>query len=112
MPTSGDIVLLNLGVPHGREAGFARPAVVVTASRVLKHGPPIVQVVPLTSTLRPFDTDIRIEADTMNGLEVDSAAQCQHVRGVSITRVSDPVGSVTPVQLRQIRETLALLLDL
>lgn len=112
MPTSGDVVLLDFGLPHGREAGFPRPAVVVTARRVLKHGPPIVQVVPLTSTIRSFDTDVVIEADPTNGLDVNSAAQCQHIRGVSTTRISEPVGTVSTVQLLQIRETLALLLDL
>ncbi|MFT4010644.1 MAG: type II toxin-antitoxin system PemK/MazF family toxin [Nocardioidaceae bacterium] len=112
MPTSGDVVLLDFGVPHGHEAGFPRPAVVVTASRVLKHRPPIVQVVPLASTLRDYDTDILVEADETNGLDVDSAAQCQHIRSVSAARLSEPVGMISPVQLLQIRETLGLLLDI
>ncbi len=32
MPTSGDVVDLDLGAPEGREAGFRHPAVVVTAA--------------------------------------------------------------------------------
>ncbi len=39
MPTSGDIVDLDLGVPERREAGFRHPAVLVTAERILNAGP-------------------------------------------------------------------------
>lgn len=112
MPTSGDVVLLDFGVPEGHEAGFPRPAVVVTADDVLAEGTPIVQVVPLTSTLRGYRAEIRIEPDSTNGLEGASAAQCQHIRSVAASRIGERLGGLSPVALRQIRETLALLLDL
>ena len=112
MPTSGEIVLLDLGVPKGHEAGFPRPAVVVTANDVLAETTPIVQVVPLTTTVRDYKAEVLIEADSTNGLDVDSAAQCQHIRSVAASRLGDTVGEVSPFHLRQIRETLALLLDL
>jgi mRNA-degrading endonuclease toxin of MazEF toxin-antitoxin module len=35
MPTSGDVVDVDLGAPAGSEAGFRHPAVVVTAQRIL-----------------------------------------------------------------------------
>lgn len=40
------------------------------------------------------------------------AAQCQHVRSVAVTRIEARIGNVGPVVLGEIRETLALLLDL
>ncbi len=46
MLTPGDVVDLDLGMPSGSEAGLRRPAVVVTAARVLSGGPNVVQVVP------------------------------------------------------------------
>jgi len=112
MPISGDVVLLDFGLPQGHEAGFPRPAVVVTAGRVLKHRPSVVQVVPLTSAIRDYDTDVLIGADSGNGLGADSAAQCQHIRSVATSRLGDTVGAVSAMHLRQIREKLALLLDL
>jgi mRNA interferase MazF len=112
MPTSGEVVLLDLGVPHGHEAGFPRPAVVVTAAPVLKHGPTVVQVVPLTSTIRGYDAEVLIGADAANGLGVDSAAQCQHIRSVAASRLGETLGTISPVQLHQVRATLALLLGL
>ena len=46
-----------------------------------------------------------------NGAQ-DSAAQCQHVRSVSTRRARSPRGNVGPVLLAQVRETIALILDL
>lgn len=111
MLTSGDVVQLDLGVPTGREAGFPRPAVVVTAQALLDQSPTVVQVVPLTSTVRGFRSEVPVEPGS-NGLDRTSAAQCQHVRAVSTSRIDTVIGNVGPVDLLRIRETLALLLDL
>lgn len=112
MLTSGDIVDLDLGVPTGREAGFRHPAVVVTAQRILDATPSVIQVVPLTTTVRGFASEISIAPDATNGLDAPSAAQCQHIRAVSATRADIVRGSVGAVPLRQIRELLATLLDI
>ena len=112
MRGSGDIVNLDLGRPKGREAGYLHPAVVVTAQRILDAAPAVIQVVPLTSTLRRFHTEVVIEQDPTNGLEQSSAAQCQHVRAVSPTRVVRTLGNIGPLALSQIRETIAVIIDL
>ena len=112
MQSSGDIVRLDLGQPEGREAGYLHPAVVVTAQRVLDAEPTVIQVVPLTGTLRGFHTEVVIEPDPANELEQSSAAQCQHVRAVSPARVVDTLGNVGPLALSQIRETIAVIIDL
>lgn len=112
MPNSGDVVDLELGVPEGREAGFAHPAVVVTAQRILDAGPSVMHAVPMTSTIRGFHSEVVLEPDASNGLDVVSAAQCQHIRAVSPTRIRQVRGNVGATSLTQIRETIALLLDL
>jgi mRNA interferase MazF len=112
MPSSGDVVDLDLGNPEGREAGSRHPAVLVTAQRVLDASPSVVHVVPLTSTIRPFHSEVLIEADEHSGLTVPSAAQCQHLRAVSPRRILAVRGNVGPVPLAQIRATIAVLLDL
>lgn len=111
MLTSGDVVDVDLGQPEGREAGLRHPAVVVTAQRILSAEPSVVYVVPLTSTLRGFHSEVKIEPDDDNGLTIDSAAQCQHLRAVSTSRIVSPRGNVGTVTLAQIRETIAVLLD-
>lgn len=112
MPTSGDVVDLELGLPEGREAGFRHPAVVVTAQRILDAGPSVVQVVPLTTTVRRFHSELVLEPDETNGLDRVSAAQCQHLRAVSPRRIRTVRGNVGPTALAQLRETIAMILDL
>lgn len=112
MATSGDVVEVDFGVPAGSEAALRRPAVVVTADRVLVQGPRVVQVVPLTSTVRGYAAEVTVAADPANGLEVDSAAQCQHMRAVAAERIERTLGNVGPVILAQVRGTLSTLLDL
>ena len=112
MLTSGDIAELDLGPPEGREAGFRHPAVVVTAQRVLDAGSSVVHVVPLTSTIRGFGSEVLVEPDDSNGLSHTSAAQCQHVRAVSIRRVDRVHGNVGVAILAQIRDVIGLILDI
>jgi len=111
MLTSGDIAELDFGPPEGREAGFRHPAVVVTAQRVLDAGPSVVQLVPLTSTIRGFGSEVLVEPDDSNGLSHTSAAQCQHVRAVSIQRVDRVQGNVGVTMLARIRDVIGLVLD-
>lgn len=112
MPNSGDVVDLDLGAPAGREAGFRHPGVLVTAQRVLNAGPSVVHVVPVTTTIRRFHSEIVIEPDEANGLVAHSAAQCQHLRAVSTSRIVATRGNVGPAVLAQLRETIAVILDL
>ena len=112
MPTSGDVVDLDLGLPQGSEAGFRHPAVVVIAQRILNAEPSVIHVVPLTSTIRGFGSEISIEPDDHNGLSVTSVAQCQHLRAVSRQRIASTRGNVGAATLAQIRETISTILDL
>ena len=111
MLTSGDVVDLDLDLPEGREAGFRHPAVIVTAQRVLDNAPSVIHVVPLTSRLREFVSEVELEADPHNGLDTASAAQCQHVRAVAAGRIRESRGNIGSAALSQIREVLGLILD-
>lgn len=111
MLTSGDVVRLDFGLPASREAGFRHLAVLVSAQRILDAGPSVVQVVPFTSTLRGFASEVEIDADRANGLQRTSAAQCQHIRAVGIGRIEATLGNVGAAALVQIREVLGLILD-
>lgn len=84
----------------------------MTGQRILDANPSVVHVVPLTSAVRRFHSEVVIEPDLANGLSGISAAQCQHLRAVSPGRIVTEHGNVGPTVLAQIRETIALLLDL
>ena len=79
---------------------------------MLDQGPSVVQVVPLTSRIRGYRSEVTVEPDEGNGLDAISAAQCQHVRAIAVERLADPIGNVGTQTLSQIREILADLLDL
>lgn len=112
MLTSGDVLRLDLGLPEGREAGFERPAVLITAQGVLDAGPSVVQVVPLTSRVRTRLAEVELTPDERNGLDLASSAQCQHVRAVPVARLGPVLGNVGAVDLGRIRETVGLLIGL
>lgn len=84
----------------------------MTAQLVLDQHVSVVQVVPLTSTIRGYRSEVTIEPDPGNGLEAVSAAQCQHIRAIAVDRLATPIGNVGPQALTQMREILADLIDL
>lgn len=88
-----------------------RPAVVLTADRILRGGPNVIVVVPLTRTIRDSGAEVVIEPDQHNGLRAVSAAQCQHIRSVATIRVKETIGNVGPLVLRQLRSTVAAIID-
>lgn len=112
MLTSGDVVEIDLGLPAGREAGFRHPVVVVTAQEILDESASVIQVVPLTSTLRSFGSEVQLTADPQNGLDADSSAQCQHIRSVPTDRIETVNGNIGLAALSQIRQVLGLILDI
>ena len=72
----------------------------------------MIHVVPLTSTIRQFDSEITVEPDPINGLAHTSAAQSQHLRAINPGRITATRGNVGPAVLAQIREAIAVPLDL
>ena len=80
----------------------------MTAQRILARSPSVIQIVPLTRTIRGHATEITIIADDHNDLAEDSAAQCQHIRAVATSRIIGAKGNVGSLTLAQIRDTLAL----
>ena len=111
MLTSGDVVGVDLGMSAGHEAGLRRPAIVVTSQRVIDAGSNVIHVVPLTAAIRGFGSEIVIEPDARNGISISSAAQCQHIRAVSVDRVDDVLGNIGAIALAHIREIIGLILD-
>lgn len=103
---------MSLWLPSGREVGFRHPAVVVTAQRILDAGPSVLHVVPLTSRIRRFGSEVRIDPEASKGLAQPLVAQCQHPRAVSTGRIEQVCGNVGVQGLIQVREVISVILDL
>jgi mRNA interferase MazF len=110
-PRRGEVWLAALGSARPGEPGKHRPAVVISADRILAgtKGEPIV-VVPLSSTMPP--SVLRPEIKGVEGLERPSRAVCGAVRGLARSRLLQRLGALPPAALAEIERTLALVLGL
>src|SRR5690606_9840110 len=92
---AGDLVRCDFGVPQRGEAGFVRPAVILTSDEVLAFRQHAVVVVPCTTTVRGWVTEVEIDGC--------GVAQAHLPTTISVDRIVDPTGTnVGPVALRQI----------
>lgn len=111
-----EVRLTDLDPALGSEADKRRPAVLVSNDRAnataARLGKGVVTVVPITSNVaRVFAFQVLLPADN-TGLRVDSKAQCEQVRSVSIQRLGSVLGQVPPALMNDIDEALRLHLQL
>ncbi len=112
----GEIRFVDLDPARGNESNKRRPAVIVSndaANRVaerLHRG--VVTVVPITSnTTRVFAFQVLLPTDTP-GLHVESKAQAEQVRSVTIERLGPPLGQLPDTIMTALDDALRLHLDL
>lgn len=108
---AGDVIAVDLGMPLGSEAGFVRPAVIISASASLRRNLATIFVVPCTTRNRGLTSHISLVPDLSNGLTEPTWAQCEHLRSIGRIRCLERLGNVGVVALEQIREVVALLID-
>jgi len=106
---SGDVIMVDFGIPIGSETGFRRPGVVVTADASLRFRPTTVFVVPVTSTRRTFPSHVEIATDPTNGLQQTSWALVEQLRAVAVERCSAPTGNVGPVVTEQLLDIVRMI---
>lgn len=112
----GEIRLIDLEPVRGSEADKRRPAVIVSndrANTAADHlGRGVITVVPVTSKVGrayAFQTFLPVEE---TGLRVDSKAQAEQVRSVSVERVGPVLGRVPTALMAEIDDALRLHLRL
>ena len=92
----GEIRLVDLEPARAGEADKRRPAVIVSNDRAntvaARLGRGVVTVVPITSnTARVFPFQVLLTADEV-GIRLDSKAQAEQVRAVSVDRIGPVIG--------------------
>ena len=112
----GEIRLTDLDPVRGSEADTRRPSVIVSNDRAnataARLGRGVVTVVPLTSStsrVYPFQT-LLPAADT--GLRMDSKAQAEQVRSVSVDRLGPLLARVPAALMAELDDALRLHLQL
>lgn len=112
----GEVRLTDLDPARGSDADKRRPAVIVSNDRAnftaMRLGRGVVTVVPVTGNTNrvfPFQT-LLPSADT--GLHVDSKAQAEQVRSVSVERIGPVVARLPPILMAALDDALRLHLHL
>lgn len=109
-PRQGEIWWVELDPIRGSELAKTRPAVVFSGDRF--HFSPIRLIVPMTTWQPRFAVQgnkYRVEMSIRNGLTVDSAADIQQIRSVSIDRFRTRLGLLEPETMEILRGLLAAL---
>ncbi len=112
----GEIFLVNLDPAKSGEANKQRPAVVVSNDganiSAERSGQGIITVVPVTSNItRVYPFQVLLPAE-LTGLAVDSKAQAEQVRSISINRLGAVIGEVPHNLMEELDEALRLHLAL
>lgn len=110
-PLRGDIWLASLGAGRRGEPGKNRPAVVISAHRVLRHGADeLIVVVPLSRSRSP--SVLRPHLGPETGIDHSSAAICPAMRGVSRSRLLRRLGEVGSEKMSEIEQAVEYVLAL
>ena len=112
----GEVRLVALDPARAGEADKRRPAVLVSNDRAnmtaARLGRGVVSVVPVTSNVaRVFAFQVLLPAE-ITGLRVDSKAQCEQVRAVSVDRLGPVLGQIPPSIMGHVDDALRLHLQL
>ena len=115
MPRGG-IRLTDLDPARPSEANKRRPAVVVSNDRAnataARLGRGVVTIVPIASTVtQVFPFQVLLPAE-QTGLRVESKAQAEQVRSVSVERMGHMLGRVPTHLMTQLDDALRLHLQL
>jgi mRNA-degrading endonuclease toxin of MazEF toxin-antitoxin module len=101
---SGEIAIIDFGIPIGSTPALVRPAVVVTAQPTLDEFDQTFHVVPITTTARHWPSDVTTEL---------GQAQCHLLIVVDQSQiVEQTTENVGVVALAQIREIVSVLLGI
>ncbi len=112
----GEIRLTDLNPARAAEADKRRPAIIVSNDRAnataARLGRGVVAVVPITGNVsRVFPFQVFLPAEEA-GIRVDSKAQAEQVRSVSIERIGPVIGRLPTHLISMIDDALRLHLQL
>lgn len=112
----GEVRLVDLDPVRGSEPGKRRPAIVVSNDHAnavaARLGRGVVTVIPVTSNVtRVFPFQVLLPA-RIAGLRVESKAQAEQLRSVSVARLGPAIGRLPASTMAAVDEALRMHLDL
>lgn len=109
----GEIWLINLDPTIGAEIKKTRPTIIVNDNSIGKL--PLKIIVPLTDWKDKFEIApwmIKIEQNTENNLEKNSAADCFQIRSISDKRFVKKIGKINNENIEKIKDGLVQVLSI
>lgn len=109
----GDIWLINLDPTIGAEIKKTRPAIIVSDDSLGRL--PLKVFVPVTDWKDRYEIApwmVKIQADSKNGLKIDSTADCFQVRSFSQERFVKKLGVIPIFILDEIKSGLSKVLSI
>lgn len=107
----GEVWLVDLGQPVGREQSGRRPAVVVSADPLNESRAGVVIIVPCTTVQRGLPSHIELDPEE-TGLDHASYAKCEDIKSVSEERLIARIGSAGSAAMFEMTRVLRFLLDM
>jgi mRNA interferase MazF len=112
LPKRGEIWLVNFDPTVGAEIKKLRPAVVISSDSVGKL--PIKLIAPITDWKTYFSANfwpVKIEPNSINGLNKASAIDTLQLRGVDLQRFIHKLGSVSEITMLEIVAAVATVIE-
>ena len=112
LPKRGEIWLVNFDPTVGAEIKKVRPAVVISSDSVGKL--PIKLIAPITDWKTYFSANlwhVKIEPNSINGLNKASAIDTLQLRGVDLQRFIRKLGSVSEITILEIVASIATVIE-
>jgi len=112
LPKRGEIWLVNFDPTVGAEIKKVRPAVVISSDSVGKL--PIKLIAPITDWKTYFSANfwpVKIEPNSINGLNKASAIDTLQLRGVDLQRFIHKLGSVSEITMLEIIASIATVIE-
>ncbi|MFN7565567.1 MAG: type II toxin-antitoxin system PemK/MazF family toxin [Microcystis sp.] len=112
LPKRGEIWLVNFDPTVGAEIKKLRPAVVISSDSVGKL--PIKLIAPITDWKTYFSVNfwhVKIEPNSINGLNKASAIDTLQLRGVDLQRFIRKLGSISEITMLEIVAAIATVIE-
>ncbi|MDB9462059.1 type II toxin-antitoxin system PemK/MazF family toxin [Dolichospermum circinale] len=112
LPKRGEIWLVNFDPTVGAEIKKVRPAVVISSDSVGKL--PIKLIAPITDWKTYFSSNfwhVKIEPNSINRLNKDSAIDTLQLRGVDLQRFIRKLGSISEITMLEIIASIVTVIE-
>jgi mRNA interferase MazF len=101
----GDIWLVDLDPSIGAEMNKTRPALIMSDNRLGKL--PLKVIIPITGWKEHYSIApwmVKIEPNTINGLNKISSLDCFQIRSVSQNRLIEKIGVITSDEINKVQD--------